>query len=136
LGIKFSDTGNLGIGTTSPGGSLDVYGTTGAKVRIGYFTDNSADDPQLRMADGKATRPGYSFTNDLDTGMWRPAADSLSFQTGTTEAIRIISTGNVGIGTTGPSTILAVVQTSATDPIADAWTVYSSPALEKEHPTS
>jgi len=38
----------------------------------------------------------------------------------------ISSAGNVGIGTTSPSTILAVVQTSATDPIADAWTVYSS----------
>ncbi len=34
--------------------------------------------------------------------------------------------GNVGIGTTNPSTILSVVQSSATDPIADAWTVYSS----------
>ena len=33
---------------------------------------------------------------------------------------------NVGTGTTSPSTILAVVQTSATDPIADAWTTYSS----------
>lgn len=34
--------------------------------------------------------------------------------------------GKVGIGTTSPTTILSVVQTSATDPIADAWTVYSS----------
>lgn len=33
---------------------------------------------------------------------------------------------NVGIGTTSPSTIFAVVQNSATDPIADAWTIYSS----------
>jgi hypothetical protein len=36
------------------------------------------------------------------------------------------NTFNIGIGTTSPSTILAVVQTSATDPIADAWTTYSS----------
>jgi len=35
--------------------------------------------------------------------------------------------GNVGIGTTGPGNILTVVQASATDPIADAWTVYSTP---------
>ena len=34
--------------------------------------------------------------------------------------------GNVGIGTTGPANILTIQQTSATDPIADAWTVYSS----------
>ena len=39
----------------------------------------------------------------------------------------VVSTmGNVGIGTTGPGNILTIQQTSATDPIADAWTVYSS----------
>ena len=35
--------------------------------------------------------------------------------------------GNVGIGTTNPTNILTVVQNSATDPIADAWTTYSTP---------
>ena len=34
--------------------------------------------------------------------------------------------GNVGIGTATPANILTVVQSSATDPIADAWTTYSS----------
>ena len=34
--------------------------------------------------------------------------------------------GRVGIGTTTPSNILTVVQGSTTDPIADAWTQYSS----------
>ncbi|TRZ79337.1 hypothetical protein D4R86_06055, partial [bacterium] len=35
--------------------------------------------------------------------------------------------GNVGIGTTNPGNILTIVQSSATDPIADAWTIYSTP---------
>ncbi|HEC79159.1 MAG TPA: hypothetical protein ENI34_08485 [candidate division WOR-3 bacterium] len=34
--------------------------------------------------------------------------------------------GNVGIGTTSPGNILTVQQSSSTDPIADAWTTYSS----------
>ena len=34
--------------------------------------------------------------------------------------------GNVGIGLTNPTSILQVVQGSFTDPIADAWTLYSS----------
>jgi hypothetical protein len=34
--------------------------------------------------------------------------------------------GNVGIGHSNPPNILTVVQSSPTDPIADAWTVYSS----------
>ena len=33
---------------------------------------------------------------------------------------------NVGIGTTAPGNILTIQQNSATDPIADAWTTYSS----------
>ncbi|MBI2501997.1 MAG: tail fiber domain-containing protein [Candidatus Latescibacteria bacterium] len=32
----------------------------------------------------------------------------------------------MGIGTTSPANLLTIQQTSATDPIADAWTVYSS----------
>ena len=50
---------------------------------------------------------------------------NVSISTGDGE-LTVQSTGNVGIGTTAPSTILAVVQASATDPIADAWTTYSS----------
>uniref|UniRef100_A0A7V3RII3 Tail fiber domain-containing protein n=1 Tax=candidate division WOR-3 bacterium TaxID=2052148 RepID=A0A7V3RII3_UNCW3 len=34
--------------------------------------------------------------------------------------------GNIGIGTTRPTNILEVQQNSPTDPIADAWTTYSS----------
>jgi hypothetical protein len=35
-------------------------------------------------------------------------------------------TGNFGIGTTNATNILTVKQSSGTDPIADAWTIYSS----------
>jgi hypothetical protein len=34
--------------------------------------------------------------------------------------------GNIGIGVTSPTNILTVQQNSTTDPIADAWTIYSS----------
>jgi len=39
--------------------------------------------------------------------------------------------GDVGIGTATPSNILTVQQGSATDPIADAWTTYSSRRWKK-----
>ncbi|MBU1045824.1 putative metal-binding motif-containing protein [Patescibacteria group bacterium] len=35
--------------------------------------------------------------------------------------------GKIGIGTSSPTNILTIAQNSATDPIADAWTVYSTP---------
>ena len=38
----------------------------------------------------------------------------------------ITTTGSVGIGTTSLGNILTIQQSSATDPIADAWAVYSS----------
>jgi len=43
------------------------------------------------------------------------------------QGTNLYTTGtNVGIGTANPTNILTVVQNSATDPIADAWTTYSS----------
>ena len=40
--------------------------------------------------------------------------------------ITTFPSGNVGIGTTQPENLLTVARSSTTDPIADAWTTYSS----------
>ncbi len=40
--------------------------------------------------------------------------------------IRLVSTGKVSIGTESTPNILTIVRGSETDPIADAWTTYSS----------
>lgn len=50
------------------------------------------------------SNPTYSFTTDTDTGITRPTADTLTFVTGGSEAIRIGSSGNVGHGTSSPDT--------------------------------
>ena len=104
------DSGNVGIGTTAPGGSLDIYGMTGIKKRLGVFTDNGTDDAQLLMAYGKETRPAYSFISDNDTGMFDVpgTSDNLAFATVGVERLRINNSGNVGIGTTGQDTRFVV----------------------------
>jgi len=51
---------------------------------------------------GAAATPTYTFTGDLNSGIWSPAADTVAISTGGVEAIRILSTGNVAIGTTNP----------------------------------
>ncbi len=42
------------------------------------------------------------------------------------KVLTIRNDGNVGIGQSAPGNILTIQQTSATDPIADGWTLYSS----------
>jgi len=57
---------------------------------------------------GTALLPSYSFTGDTNTGMWSPTADTLAWSTGGVERMRVLSNGNVGIGTVTPNSPLHV----------------------------
>ena len=68
----------------------------------------SLDSP-LTVAAGSAAAPSIvSTTGTADTGMWFPAADTVAWSTAGTERVRITSAGNVGIGTSLPTTRLTV----------------------------
>jgi hypothetical protein len=69
---------------------------------------------------GTVSAPVYSTTGDLNTGIFFPAADTIAFAEGGAEAMRIDSSGNVGIGTTSPDSKLTVVD--GTNSIVDALT--------------
>ena len=60
---------------------------------------------------GSATAPGITAAGDADTGLFFPAADTLAFAEGGSEVMRINSSGNIGIGTTAPTTKLQVTGT-------------------------
>jgi hypothetical protein len=62
----------------------------------------AASATSLALAAGLVATPSLTFTGDLNTGMWSPAADTIAWSTAGAEAMRITSTGNVGIGTTSP----------------------------------
>jgi len=67
----------------------------------------------LKAADGTAAAPSITNDGDTNTGMFFPAADTIAFAEGGSEAMRIDSSGNVGIGTTSPSNRLHIVNSGA-----------------------
>jgi len=99
-GLYIKSSGNVGIGTTTPGKLLTVYG----KVEIG----GNADDSAMLTLDGN----GYSGTLGIDaTGLkigHNSAYRDLRFQTNSTDRVTIAAGGNVGIGTTTPGAKLDV----------------------------
>jgi len=58
---------------------------------------------------GTAAAPAITTTGDTNTGIFFPAADTIAFTEGGAEAMRIDSSGNVGIGTASPLVKLDVV---------------------------
>jgi hypothetical protein len=57
---------------------------------------------------GTAAAPAITTTGDTNTGIFFPAADTIAFTEGGAEAMRLDSSGNVGIGTNSPTTKLEV----------------------------
>jgi hypothetical protein len=106
--VVIADSGNVGIGTSSPSSKLQVNG--------GIVTNSGGPS-------GDISAPAASFFYDTSNDFasitslhnavaWKPFAirsAGMIFRTSSdTEAMRIDSSGNVGIGTASPSALLDV----------------------------
>jgi hypothetical protein len=113
--MRIDSSGRLGIGTSSPAYTLDVASSTDAVVRILGDKDNASGEAgkaQLYLAnDGGAN--GFFLLNENVGG----SAGALSFgvrsNNSDTEAMRIDSSGRVGIGTSSPTRALEVYDTTS-----------------------
>jgi hypothetical protein len=69
---------------------------------------------------------------DTNTGIFFPAADTIAFGEGGSEAMRIDSSGNVGIGTSSPGAKLAVQNDRAVTALSQVWSVYNGASFEND----
>ena len=76
----------------------------------------------VAVEDGLQATPSLTFTNDLNTGVFRSGADALAIVTGGQYAIACTSTQAVGIKTANPSTALHVAGNArvGADDVTDA----------------
>jgi len=142
---------NVGVNTTTPQRQLEVVENIDGAGDIGVSNPNTgsnavalvavnSDGAQLSLqahssnyvATHRADRVSViSATNAAGLDLTATAANAdLRIFTGGyadfNERLRVTNAGNIGIATTNPTRILTVQQNSFTDPIADAWTTYSS----------
>jgi hypothetical protein len=90
-------SGTSGIKTTGGDDGVLVFQSKGTE------TARINTDKQIVAAAGTASLPALTTTGDVNTGIFFPAADTIAFGEGGAEAMRINSSGNVGIGTTSPT---------------------------------
>lgn len=82
--------------------SISVNGTV-----VGTF-NNGGGVSAITFPDGTVNEPGFRFTNDPDTGIWRPGENNLSITVGGASVMRLTPSKNVGIGTDFPERRLDV----------------------------
>ena len=140
LGV-FKNSGNVGIGTTSPTGRLMLYQSSAGNV-LQNIVSNQGGSTQVginlspSMTDAEvASNPAQAsiYATDSNYGANIIFATKATGAVGNalTTRLTIASTGNVGIGTTSPQTLLHIVKSSnprfdisTTDSYSTAKTLY------------
>ena len=118
--MVINSSGNIGIGTTNPTYPLDVYntGTSTARIRVvgtSNFALFQAQNTSGTFYMGIDNSAGSGFAQGNYTRvLYSSNSYPLAITVNDVERMRITSAGNVGIGTTSPTSRLTVLNTSST----------------------
>lgn len=122
--MRIHSSGNVGIGAVSPAAKLDVVGDAIFSSYVGFNGVTSPEFPvDISAVDGgkilRSTRGTSIFrfdqSNDGPGYIGMQSNDDFSIQTNNTSKIYIKADGNVGIGTTDPSSYKLHVNSSTED---------------------
>jgi hypothetical protein len=108
--MRIASDGRVGIGTNNPGSILDIVSATPI-INIRTTTGGSGQIYFGNSSHGVGRGANIStLTDGNDVTLWTAGTGSIGLCTNSIERMRIITNGNVGIGTTNPSAYKLTVQ--------------------------
>ena len=121
--MRIDSSGNVGIGTTSPGARLHVYkGSSGGTINSStddlVIESNTTAGINILTNSGNGANGVIYFGDENDNNAGRiiyvHSTNQFSFGTNGAERMILDSSGNVGIGTTSPTGQLQIYNASGT----------------------
>ncbi len=100
--LTLRGNGSVGIGTTTPFSLLNIYGAAN-RIKLSNATGGNTS--------GDGFQIGSVNDNSVDIELWNWETGFMRFGTSNSEKMRILSSGNVGIGTSAPLYKFDVVTT-------------------------
>jgi hypothetical protein len=106
--MRITSAGNVCINTTSSTGAINADSFRSNLVL------GAANSNKIAFNNGSTTETGYVYNDPSETAIGYPSAGSFKIQrVGVGSVVTINSSGNVGIGTASPSSILHTLTSSA-----------------------